>query len=142
MFQVALKAIILDQNRLLLLRESDSGLWELPGGRVETEEVREPHLHILDRELKEELGIDFQVDFGPPILTWTRLLADRWGFLVGFLCSYRGGAIRLSAEHTEARWVVAADTDSLPLAPGYDDCLRRFWAIQETGKQMLRPDRA
>ena len=112
----------------MLLKESDTGLWELPGGRVETNEVLQPHWEILGRELREELGTDLRVEVGPPIVTWTRSAAGQCAFLVGFLCPYRGGSIRLSPEHVEARWLAQADASSIPLAPGYDECLRQFWA--------------
>jgi 8-oxo-dGTP diphosphatase len=63
---VAAVALVDTDGRVLLAQRPEgkslAGLWEFPGGKVETGETPE---HALVRELKEELGID----------TWTSCLA-------------------------------------------------------------------
>lgn len=53
-YRVTIKAIILVQNRLLLVKE-DTDLWDLPGGGIEHGESL---AEALRRELIEEIGID------------------------------------------------------------------------------------
>lgn len=56
---VAAVALIDADNRVLIAQrpagKSMAGLWEFPGGKIEPGETPE---HALQRELKEELGID------------------------------------------------------------------------------------
>lgn len=129
-FQVALKALIVRDGRLLVLRErSETGLWELPGGRIEVGEESAPHAAVLLRELREELGVDFRCRIGAPIVTWMRpLICDpgEFGFLVGYECAYEGGEIELSDEHSEARWIHGGQWDELQFAPGYGPVLAAF----------------
>ena len=60
-FEVSLKAFIVRDGRALLVREADTGFWELPGGRIDIGEEQLAHEAILARELAEELGPGFQV---------------------------------------------------------------------------------
>ena len=51
---VAQKAIIIDNDKVLLVRDVGAEMWDLPGGRLHKDE--QPSAGLL-RELKEELGI-------------------------------------------------------------------------------------
>ena len=51
-FHVGFKAFIADGEKLLILQDSE-GLWELPGGRVEKQEIFKPLEEILARETAE-----------------------------------------------------------------------------------------
>ena len=56
-FEVGLKAFLVREGRLLLVRERiGERLWELPGGRFDGGEEQTPPVEILRRELREELG--------------------------------------------------------------------------------------
>ena len=123
-FQVAMKAVIVRDGKLLLVREAAGKmLWELPGGRIEVGEERLAPAKILRRELEEELGRSFRVDIGPPVVVWTREPAPprrkSWVFLVGLACRWRSGSIQLSDEHADFAWVTQRDCSRLRLAPGY-----------------------
>lgn len=54
---ISAKAVIFHEGRVLLL-EQKNGRWDLPGGRVDK---KEPILRALQREVKEETGLDVQV---------------------------------------------------------------------------------
>lgn len=65
LYRVAIRAIILQDNKLLLIREKDYNWWAVPGGGVAHGETIES---TLSREVEEELGVpakeiatDFQV---------------------------------------------------------------------------------
>lgn len=129
-FHVGLKAFLLDAaGRLLLLREATSGLWELPGGRIDVGEEFLPQERILRREFREELGEDVRIEIGPLALTWVRERAPGdFVFLVGRRCRLLGGRIRLSDEHSEFAWVDKSSWGNYDLAHGYREALREFWS--------------
>ena len=131
-FQVAIKAFVLDGDRALMLREADTGLWELPGGRIEIGEEWLPPTDVLRRELSEELGAAFACEIGEPAAVWVRPpdppRRNNAVFLVGYRCRFRGGAVLLSGEHVEFRWVTRAESENLPLAPGYAGALAACWS--------------
>jgi 8-oxo-dGTP pyrophosphatase MutT (NUDIX family) len=126
---VAVKAFVLRGRELLLVQESDGGAWELPGGRIEVGEERLSPREVLSRELREELGPAVAVEIGVPVAAWTRRKPNGSGFafLVGLLCSYRGGEIRLSAEHAALDWVSEDGWRRRLLADGYETALAAFW---------------
>ncbi|MBI3460354.1 NUDIX domain-containing protein [Candidatus Acetothermia bacterium] len=130
-FHVGIKAFILRDGQLLLLRESvEPSWWEIPGGRIDVGEEALPPEEVLQRELREELGTDFRYRIDLPLVTWIRPPhGDRkqFAFLVGFLCRTEGGEIRLSDEHSELRWVDRDSWQDLSLAPGYEWALEEFW---------------
>ncbi|TFC36233.1 (deoxy)nucleoside triphosphate pyrophosphohydrolase [Cryobacterium sp. TMT2-42-4] len=87
------------------------GMWEFPGGKIESNESPQ---EALLRELEEELlcsaeigehieTTEHEYDFGIVILTT-------------YYCSLIGKEPRLT-EHSEIRWVQAAELDQLEWAP-------------------------
>jgi len=129
-FHVGLKALLDREGRLLLVREREGGLWELPGGRIDVGEEHLAPSAVLARELREELGPNFACRIGGPVATWIRR-PTRPGappvFLVGYACDEVRGDIDLSDEHDASRWVDGAQWRSLPLADGYDAALASYW---------------
>ena len=130
-FQVALKALVTQGGKLLVVREASTpGLWELPGGRIDAGEEAEPHREVLRRELREELGEDFRCEIGSPCLTWMRTPRRPDAatvFLVGFACTRAEGEIQLSDEHGEHGWIDQTAMRALTWAPGYADALAEWW---------------
>ncbi len=129
-FEVALKAFIVRDDALLMVREAaGEKLWELPGGRIEVGEEHLPAGSVLRRELVEELGPSFHVEIGDPVATFIRPAPERnaFVFLVGFLCADPRGQIELSSEHVEYGWHSREACASLALAPGYEEALARLW---------------
>lgn len=132
-FEVSLKAFIRDGNRVLMLREADTGYWELPGGRIDAGEEWQDHAAILTREIGEELGLDLRITPTERVATWTRQRPDDgvFQFIVGRVCLYRGGAITLSGEHDRFDWLdrkAAADLN-VPPRSGYPVGLDRLWTM-------------
>jgi 8-oxo-dGTP diphosphatase len=113
---VAGKAIVRKADRILLLKRAalsshDPGLWELPGGKMDSGEVL---TEALAREVREETGL--MVSVGHPILTWHFVKEPFWVTGVTFVCDYVDGEIELSNEHSEARWMTPAEALALPLS--------------------------
>ncbi|OLS13740.1 MAG: Nucleoside triphosphatase [Promethearchaeota archaeon CR_4] len=100
----AIKAIILKEGSILILRKSDKvdiypGQWDLPGGRLDPGESWNEGL---SREVREETALE--VTFIREIRTWQSLKWDTIGKTVA--CDYVSGEVQLSWEHTEYYWVV------------------------------------
>ncbi len=98
-------------GRLLLAQRSRPpqlvGLWELPGGKVETDESPQ---HALARELREELGIETSVG---EQLRGEVSLAQSW-----LLRAYRVELIAgtpTPLEHSDLRWVDARELGEMDL---------------------------
>jgi 8-oxo-dGTP diphosphatase len=111
-------AVIKDKDRRLLLirrgHEPGAGLWSLPGGRIEPGETDQ---QAVAREILEETGL--RVECG-------RLLAavelpGLGGTVIevrDYLAVVTGGDLSAGDDAADARWVTAAELDSLPLTQG------------------------
>jgi len=108
-------ALIEREGKLLLARRDASsdqaGLWEFPGGKVETGESQPC---ALVRELQEEMGITATVE--EFIATSQLQQPARLIRLHGWRVSGFTGTITLQC-HSEIRWVAPADVLSFDLAP-------------------------
>lgn len=104
LFNVGIKAIILNDNKVLILKNT-KGRWEVPGGRIDKTESIE---QTLKRELSEELPNIKNVDIHE-VLNAFRLSKDIKENVSLVLVFYRvtarfDGAPNLSHEHTEYKW--------------------------------------
>ena len=122
---LAVRALIRDeQGRLLLLRRSVEsrhfgGRWDLPGGKVES---GEPFDVTLAREVEEETGFNVILkrsagasDDEMPLVRVTNLFLE---------VTVTGGALRVSPEHSEARWCQPEEVAALDLARPIREFLR------------------
>lgn len=132
-FEVSLKAFIVRDGRALLLREADTGWWELPGGRIDVGEEMLPHSDVLAREIAEELGPDVRIEATDAAVSWVRRRPTDgvFLFLMARVCIFAGGEMRLSDEHDDIRWVRPGEWADLTLPPqsGYADGLSRLAAL-------------
>ncbi len=109
-------------GQYLLLRRSEhkdfgAGVWECLTGRVDQGEGFEDALH---REVGEELGVGVQVEYILGTTHFYRGPANPENELVGvvYLCELsKPESIRTSSEHSEFRWVNAAQAIDLLNAP-------------------------
>jgi ADP-ribose pyrophosphatase YjhB (NUDIX family) len=112
-----------DEGRILLVRRRNdpgSGLWSVPGGRVEPGET---DTQAVIREMAEETGLAVEpgalvgrVRRGPYVI------AD-------YRCAVVGGSLRAGDDATDARWCDAAALEDLPLVPLLMDTLRSWAAL-------------
>lgn len=105
-------------SRLLAARRSApaqyAGQWEFPGGKVEPDE---DDLEALQREVREELGVDVQVGaelVGPDPDGWP--LNDSAVMRV-WLAVVTAGVPAALEDHDELRWVDLRDTRELKELP-------------------------
>lgn len=142
-FEVSLKAFIVRDARVLLVREADTGYWELPGGRIDVGEEWLSHDRVLEREIAEELGAELRVAIGPEVVTWTRQRPTdgMYLFILARLARHVGGEVRLSAEHSEATWLGRDEWQGLRFPPhsgpphagpphsGYMTAMAELWRL-------------
>lgn len=132
-FEVSLKAFVLHGDKALFLKERDTGLWELPGGRIDVGEEAHAHSEILARELTEELGVGMRVHFGDATVSWTRAHPEGgpWVFLIARVGRLVAGAPVLSDEHDGLVWASLETWLDLRFPPqsGYVDGISALWRI-------------
>jgi ADP-ribose pyrophosphatase YjhB (NUDIX family) len=122
--------IVDEQNRLLLMKRSDSSCWGPPGGAVELGEVVETAAR---REVREETGLElgemslFGVFSGPELFYVYPNGDEVYNVTIVYLTRERRGEVRLNGEHTGWHWFAAADIPqdlSPPIKPVIDQFVK------------------
>ena len=118
-----------DMRVLLARRPSDKelgGLWEFPGGKLQSGESPEA---ALIRELREELGIETDSSCLSPLSFASHPYSDYWLLMPVFICRKWGG-VPQAKEHDELKWVhpkklrdYEMPPADLPLIPVIQDIL-------------------
>jgi len=118
---VAVTVFVLDdQDRVLLIRRTDNGLWALPGG---AQDIGEYVAETAVRETREEAGIDVEVVDVVGIYSDPKHVVEysngevRQQFSICFRARYLGGQPTASEESAEVRWVARNELDELPIHP-------------------------
>ena len=114
---VAAAALIDADGRVLITRrpegKSMAGLWEFPGGKVETGETPE---ETLIRELKEELDIDTSASCLAPLTFASHRYPDFHLLMPLYVCRKWQGIVR-PTEGQATKWVRARDLRSYEMPP-------------------------
>lgn len=117
-----------EQNRLLMMKRSDSGLWGLPGGATEPGEVVED---AVKRETLEEVNLEivemslFGVFSGPEFYYKYPNGDEVYNVTILYLSQNWRGEIRLNHEHSEWKWF-AADEIPADSSPPIKPILEQF----------------
>jgi mutator protein MutT len=135
---VGVGAVVLDGERVLLVRrgrEPLKGLWSIPGGAVEVGETRE---EALSREVREETGLEIEI--GPLVAVLDRIRRDEAGkveyhyVLVDYVCRPVGGALAAATDVDRAEWVAIDDLDRYEMTHGTA-------AVIRDGRALVTADR-
>lgn len=114
---VAACALIDTDGRILLAQRPEgknlAGLWEFPGGKVESGETPED---ALIRELQEELGITTKHACLAP-LTFASYAYEKFHLLMPLYICRRYEGIARSMEGQALKWVKPKDLRSYPMPP-------------------------
>jgi 8-oxo-dGTP diphosphatase len=132
MVPVVAAALIDESGRVLLQQRqagrAHGGLWEFPGGKVETGETLDLALR---REIAEELGIALDPASLAP-LSFSAAAGDAHVVLLYTCRVWAGDPQCLDAE--ELGWFSAAELESLPLVPLDVPLARALRAVLVMGK--------
>lgn len=108
-------AVILRDGRVLCAQRAHGGalggMWEFPGGKVDSGETREA---ALVREIVEELDCDVTV--GEPVVTTVHPYDFAEVTLTTYYCDLVGSEPRL-LEHAESKWLLPEELLALDWAP-------------------------
>ncbi len=111
---VVVAAVIEETDRFLVTRRQPgvhlAGMWEFPGGKIETEET---HEQALRRELREELGVE--VGIGERLYRTEHAYPDRTIELHFYRCDLK--TTPRPALGQAMRWVPRAELRSLGFPP-------------------------
>jgi 8-oxo-dGTP diphosphatase len=108
-------AILINDNKVLIAQRAANdtlaGLWEFPGGKVESGESPE---ESLIREMQEEFCIDVEVGefFASSIFQYDKGTIR----LLAYMCRWTGGEMH-STVHHDYLWVGIDDLDKYTFAP-------------------------
>jgi 8-oxo-dGTP diphosphatase len=149
-FRAGIAALIWSPERekyLLIRRSADKdfapGVWECVTGRVDQGERFEEALH---REVREELGVEVQIEFVVGTSHFYRGEPVPENELLGvvYFCSLvKPGTIRTSPEHSEHRWVSLEEAEKMLTAANASTewlrtTLSRAEAIRRLSPKALR----
>ncbi len=126
---VAACALIDADGRVLIAQrpqgKSMAGLWEFPGGKVETGEWPE---QSLIRELKEELGITVKEECLAP-LTFASHLYPEFHLLMPLYVCRRWEGIIAAQEQQKLKWVRPNDLRNYPMPPADEPLISHLMAL-------------
>lgn len=106
MFRVLTKALIRKGEEVLLLKRKNgsfgSGLWDIPGGKLEFGELP---IEGLTREIFEETSLRVKIIRPLSVSSGINETENKQYITIVFLCDYKSGDIQLNDEHSEYKWV-------------------------------------
>jgi ADP-ribose pyrophosphatase YjhB (NUDIX family) len=112
-YHVGQKVLLRDGDKYLVLF-SARGLFDWPGGRIDTVEDDLPLVEILDREIKEELGNDVEYRLGDIAFQSRRFWNGIRVFLSFFEAEYVDGEVQISDEHSMSKWMTRSEILAKP----------------------------
>ena len=134
---VGVGAVIIDGNRVLLVRRGNEplkGEWSIPGGAVEVGETLEV---ALAREVREETGLD--VDIGPMVDVFDRIRFDGEGrplyhyVLIDFVCRPTGGSLTCASDATDAKWASVIELIDYGVQPATVSVIEKAFERMRSG---------
>ena len=130
---VAVGAVVIHQNRLLLVRRGQQpakGDWAIPGGRVELGERMQA---AAAREVLEETGVSIRP--GELIYYFETIQPDQDGkiqfhyVIFDFMATYLEGEPKPQDDALDARWITPTEIHTIKLNPRTQDLLQQIGFI-------------
>jgi 8-oxo-dGTP diphosphatase len=124
-FSVVAGIIINKEGKIFLAKRVEpvalEGLWEFPGGKVESNEDKRT---ALERELEEELNITVEVD-DDAVLEWLYEYPFALIRFTAYKCKIIGGSITLN-EHSDFMWINPNELESVTEIVPADIDLKKY----------------
>jgi 8-oxo-dGTP diphosphatase len=135
-FAVAVKAVIIKENRALVLCRSKGEMegsfmnsyqkWDLPGGGLHFFEKAEEGLV---REIAEETSLT--VSIGPPLSLFDVIKHHIHLCIFTYACEWKQGEVVLSEEHEAYYWMTEAEMEESELPHWMKRDIRAAFALQK-----------
>ncbi len=138
LFEISLKVIIRNnKGEVLLLKQSKEynkyGGIDIPGGRINDDELKQDILKLIEREIKEELGPDIKYKLNNKIKCIsimplkTKDKGERDGvFYLLYEAKYISGKIQLSWEHNSYIWKKLTKNDVKNFVKIYHNLMNKY----------------
>jgi len=137
--QVAMKAVIVKDDKILILREAATygegtqhGRYHMPGGRMHAGESFEDTLR---REVREETGLEIDIKYPIYIGEWRPVIKDVPYQIVAMfqVCFPKTSKITLSLEHDDFKWIKPNERGKFDIMDPEDKVIDRFaeWQNQK-----------
>lgn len=122
------RGIVVQKGRVLAAQRPETMslplMWELPGGKLEPEELPED---CLVRETFEELMLHVEVRERLPHVD--RIFREKHYRMLPYICEVVGGKLK-PTEHAQALWQPLDQLFTLPWAPAEEILLQQFVALK------------
>ena len=121
LYRVATKAFIIQDNKLLMVKEIPEGWWGFPGGGVDYGEQLEI---ALARELEEELGVDsryINAEQGIAHMTIGTVVDSIPRMNIFYKVSIPTDKLAKTDQVSEWQWFTKEEFLELNVSPSYDD---------------------
>lgn len=126
-------ALIMQGDKVLLIRrryEPGEGKWSIPGGLIELGEKAD---EAVKREVKEEIGIDVEVEHlidAADIIVRENEKIKYHFVLLGFLCKPTSGDIKPNQEVMDFGWFSSDELKILDITRTAEDILKKVGMIK------------
>ncbi len=137
--RVAMKAVIVKDSKVLILREAatygdgtNHGRYHMPGGRVEAGENFEDALR---REIREETGLEVNILYPIYVGEWRPVIRGVPTQIIAMfhVCTPKSDEVTLSTEHDDFQWILPAERNKFDLMSPEDDVIDRYAEWVEHG---------
>ncbi|MBU1119116.1 NUDIX hydrolase [Patescibacteria group bacterium] len=127
LLSIASGPVIIQDSKVLLDKHGDDNFWKFPGGRMHDDESM---IETAKREVKEELGVDVQIDGKPFVISFTRGAENKTEYVVLFhyKAELLNETITPGRDVREWQWIAI---DDLPedVAPNIKPAVEHFKRI-------------
>jgi len=109
----------------------------LPGGRINP---GEPFLDGLAREIKEESGLEVEVDQPLYVGEWWPVIKGNKNQIVGifFLCTPLHQNVTLSEEHDDFQWITPGETNKYDIMDAEDAAIQTYAELLKASDKVRR----